>query len=1469
NLSIYADIQNTLLLPTGANYPRNTNVTLRANVTDECLIPLTDAQVNLTYKQGQSGFSCAPVMNETNGAYNCSFNTSALPARYYNVTTNSSKPFHNFNSTTSLNIFRIQTGPTLNVQFLNTSNEDGNTSDVGGWKETFNFNVSVTDEDSDQVTAYLFIRQGYSGDWNLVSTRTCNNCNSSILTIPKSNFACGDISGWQFFWNATDGNFSGNLSPTNFTIERDDVNLTYISGNGETIWRNGSASTTLSTLVYDIDAGEIVATGSGSGTRWITVNSSTYDSGAGVTTSSGFFNSTFDTTCTYATGIQSWKMGTTSNSCYKEANSSAFSITLQANLTSALARPLGVNYTRGTSVPVDFNVSDDCQNPVNSTTPVLYFRGSTTYTENSGITALGNGTHTFSWSTTGKDFGFYNVSIQIDKTYYAQANSTKVNSLQLVAGPELQLPTLDKSLGGWGETFAFGVQCRQIDGGIFNVTLWKKLNATDNWAAVETKNCTSLDYTDKTFSETFVCSDISNVGSSYWKFNATNQWGFGAELANSTFTIEKDDTDTTLLAGSGININREGSQTGLLKLNIIDTDRSSVSVGSSVNTSFSVTTNAVNFDSGTFNLTDSSGNTSVYFEPTCTYATGAQKWRGGVTNDTCYKNSFSTNYTLNFTGQLRNNIVNPYFQQQFNTTNQILLRANVTSDCSAENLIANVTPQLQLISPLSIPEICTPINSEAGANAGFYNCTWNSSGKVQGNWSIQFNSSKTGFYNSNSTTFGSQFYLRDVAPIAQNLSVTPGSGGWSRQYNYSVQINDQAGDNVSCTLYVSTDNQSTWQNKGTSSVVGSGNCTVSVQNLACGEIGTDNWYKFYILNGEITNAFNTSSAYGPNLSTTNITISHIYGNETSVNRSFSTSAYLEVIVYDLENQSYVHNSNVTFWVTTNAAAFDAGNQTQSNSSGRVSIRFNPSCSYGVEKQTWKAGTTDVCYTQTNSSNFNITTIGDLNLTFLSPINSQRFVINSNITMRANFTDDCSIPVTGITVLFNASRQSSSTICSTISDEGAGVYNCTYNTSAKPYGIYNITTNGTKINYNFKMNATISNFIISSNPTLTVANVTPSIGGWGENFTFSVRVDEPDGDSVTVKLWEAKIGSAEVNLYTVAVNGSNSSVTFNYSHDTSTAKGNRTFKWNATNNDAPQQTNYTNYTVERNDVALELIFGRNVSIYRYGTESTAFTVRARDTDSQGIVYLGLGFSGMINATTNGTSYVQYDLFSDSSGYLNKTEYDPDCSVNPGMQKWFAFLAQSTDYKSANTTLYDFNVTADLNATLVAPTTGQKYFRGQNITLRARLEDECTNLINSSTFTMSAKLSSGGSTYACLPVNGETGPNNGFYNCTIPDVDTAGLAIGIYNVTINSTKEFYNNSQRTNYNAFVLTAKPTLTSPSVDFSTEDWGKVYTFSVTANDIEGDNFTVYFWKKLGLTGAYSLYNQSTVAYVNPTAVS
>ena len=146
--------------------------------------------------------------------------------------------------------------------------------------------------------------------------------------------------------------------------------------------------------------------------------------------------------------------------------------------------------------------------------------------------------------------------------------------------------------------------------------------------------------------------------------------------------------------------------------------------------------------------------------PDCNYSTGNHYWKAGVINDGCYVDAnLSTNPTFNVTGQLKNNLTLPVFNSNHNVTDQIPINFTTLSDCSndiaAENPVINTTYSIEISLNESSWDTCSAANSYNG----WYNCTWNSIAKQEGSYSVRVNTSKTGQFYSNSSTYGDWFNL--------------------------------------------------------------------------------------------------------------------------------------------------------------------------------------------------------------------------------------------------------------------------------------------------------------------------------------------------------------------------------------------------------------------------------------------------------------------------------------------------------------------------------------------------------------------------------------------------------------------------------------------------------------------------------------------------------------------------------------
>jgi len=308
--------------------------------------------------------------------------------------------------------------------------------------------------------------------------------------------------------------------------------------------------------------------------------------------------------------------------------------------------------------------------------------------------------------------------------------------------------------------------------------------------------------------------NCGNQGDKDYKFNVTSVWNYNNTTSSNDFTIVKDDVAIPSGAISNpTDINRE-SGTGRFVFRINDTDNASYVTNESTNAAlYFGYDNAQAYNISHDANPNSTGYVNYDLNPDCNYSTGVHYWLAGSVDDACYEAvNLSTNPTFNVSGQLKNNLTLPEYDSNHNVTDLIPVNFTTLSDCSADrtddNPVINATNTIELSLTGSSWESCSSSNSYEG----WYNCTWNSTSKAEGQWDVRLNTTKPGYFYSNSTTYTDWFTLVNwnVSNIS-TPSVDPAQGGWTRLYNYTVNVSDQEGDSVNCSLFISRDNQTTWE----------------------------------------------------------------------------------------------------------------------------------------------------------------------------------------------------------------------------------------------------------------------------------------------------------------------------------------------------------------------------------------------------------------------------------------------------------------------------------------------------------------------------------------------------------------------------------------------------------------------------------------------------------------------------------
>jgi hypothetical protein len=433
---------------------------------------------------------------------------------------------------------------------------------------------------------------------------------------------------------------------------------------------------------------------------------------------------------------------------------------------------------------------------------------------------------------------------------------------------------------------------------------------------------------------------------------------------------------------------------------------------------------------------------------------GLQYWKGGVINDACYDSSPQPEDTFTIKGQLKNNLTLPILGSIYNVTEKIPINFATLSECSgyiaSENPLVNPSDYKIELSPNgSSWESC----SSQDSGQGWYNCTWNSTGKEEGYWNIRLNSSKQ-YFNDNSTIYNNWFQLVNWEASNTSIpSVTPTQNGWTRLYNYTVAIYDQEGDTINCSLFISRDNQTTWEYKGSSIVPGTpgtptlGTCYVTVHDFTCSDIdfgSNSKWFKWRIENGIPANAYNTTPIQGPILNESQVSISYIEGNSISINRSSGNNQVrrLAVNVYDDENQSRAYNVSVSFWMTNDSNNYRLDLLNQTDVLGNASYSFDPGCDYAVGKQYWIAGTTDTCYQDLNTTAYMINIIGTITNYRIMPNGEEYLRGEQNAIVMVNASSDCSLEIMNESTILNityTNETGQQLTCSPVNNELNGSY----------------------------------------------------------------------------------------------------------------------------------------------------------------------------------------------------------------------------------------------------------------------------------------------------------------------------------------------------------------------------------------------------------------------------------------------
>ncbi len=271
-------------------------------------------------------------------------------------------------------------------------------------------------------------------------------------------------------------------------------------------------------------------------------------------------------------------------------------------------------------------------------------------------------------------------------------------------------------------------------------------------------------------------------------------------------------------------------------------------------------------------------------------------------------------------------------------------------------------------------------------------------------------------------------------------------------------------------------------------------------------------------------------------------------------------------------------------------------------------------------------------------------------------------------------------------------------CVVNSSEGNGWYNCTWDSSSQLRINWNITMNVNKSYYAPNSTMEGNAFHLGTAPLVSSPNVSPSPGGWGERFAFTVYFADADNDQNNVSLWFSTDNSTWQIGNSTAVSSSGTTITF-YKYFSCSDIGTLYYKFNT--------TDPFNYTSETPSGAFN-ITGDNVTAAIISPSGSVSMLNDTTTlifsmyDSVNGSYLG-GIGGLVWVAENGQDYTKLlNCTSNSSGQCN-VSYNPNASTSSlGTQYWKAGSNSSSScHAKTNSSNQSITVTNPMTTTAISP------------------------------------------------------------------------------------------------------------------------------------------------------------------------
>ncbi|RLJ02365.1 MAG: hypothetical protein DRP11_03115, partial [Candidatus Aenigmatarchaeota archaeon] len=1284
-------------------------------------------------------------------------------------------------------------------------------------------------------------------------------------SITYHSFTCQDQGLNQYLFQIQDSEPSNTYNTSIFTgpdLTQSQVQIFLVQGDNSEVNRS-SGTTPLTIRIFDIENNTNVS--NANATIWVTYDFQNYDPGYSGQTSSGIFTRNFDPTCSpvqHLPGIQTWIGGVHNDACYIDTNlTQNYSVTVYADLNNTVLIPTnGQTYLNGTNVTINVTVQDDCSNYISSVSiNISYISLHTGESFNcTPVNDRGNGYYDCEFNTTYPTVlppRGYNISVNTSKDLYNRDEHIEYNAFFIETRPILENPRFTTADGTteFGQQFNFSVNLTDYDLDVVNVYFYIRQQG-DVWGSPQVQQVSGINRV-VTFTKTFTCGDLSPNPTWEYYFEAIDNRSYSDQTEVNNLTLEKDPVEFIHNAGNNTIVHRIDNTT-FFSVQLKDAKLGTV-LASTLARSY-VTTDGITYIQQDSKLTDSNGNFNTTFNPSCpTYNVGIQRWKVNITEQTCTKASNSEEYFVIIYSNMTLHIERPFNESALRGIESIFMRGNVTDECNSPITDAEVTFAIDTPSYYTCP-------STENEGYGWYNCTVPAGDTTTFplQWhNASINASRS-YYYPNSRLETDRIFIASE-PFLSNPDVTPQAEGWAKLFNFTVDIQDPDNNTVYVSLWKTKNQSAGWEYVNTSICYYCADTQTMVfeEKFPCDDVGT--WY--YKFNATDTWNYNDSIT---GLSTFDIEkddvilyyrAGNMAGTE-SIPREGNVTWLLSVQVYDTDNESWLLSGrNGSFYITTDHTNYDSGHRVTTDENGYLNFSFDPDGNYSVGIQYWYARTEDdACYQTQPSGTFQINITGQLKNFIEYPEFNITIPVGNIFNITVNVTTDNSTLLSGAKVSIRL-RDPLDTWYScnpTPSDDrGDGYYTCTFNSTGVYGGYWDIEMESHKANYFYNYTLFEDWFYLRNTPP-NVTNVTfsPTVGGWGEVYTFTVTLEDIQNDDVNCSLYISSDNATWQYRGSSILPEGNGNCTVNVTDFTCAEMGQKYFLFQIDDGTPENLKNTSSYLgpyIDRDNITIEYIQGNWSIANRSNNQYTTFILRVFDNDTGN--YTPAGVNTSIWVTYNITHFDSgHYLQTNDSGYITY-EFNPNCTpleYKAGTQYWFGGVNDGC-YEELNTTNFTTFVYGDLISTIDQPT-GNKYLRGTTIALRASILDDCSNSITDAqgNFTV---VNEDGTSYDC----GETsnvGAN--IYGC---DWNSTNKKARWYDIIFNSSRQYYNPDNITEENGFYLETEPVVTNMSVTPEIGGWGERFYFRGILTDEDLDNVTVVLQLR-GAGGIFTDYNTTFV---------